>query len=84
MGTSSKNENYGMTSHIPDEYIAAWKEKSVEELTNLLDKAYNSLNEVSTETSKDHMENVIHWLESYIEERMTVGGDAQGELDVFT
>ena len=83
--SESSNKYKGMTKHIPDEYVAAWRDKDIEDLFQLLEKAQKSLKEVSTEQSRDHLTDVCQWLESYIEERMMKGvTDARGDLDVFT
>ena len=78
---SAKDEER-LKRHIPDEYVAAWNEKSMNELYDLLEKAYKNLKGVSTEASTKHMNDVIEWLHSYIEARAKNDGTA-GELDTF-
>lgn len=81
MDTSYKNHS-NMKLHIPDEYLAVWKDKSVTELMTMLDRVEGMLHNYNLGASDRATTSRIRSdLEKYINSRLSkVDRD---QLDLF-
>ena len=73
-------EDEAIPRHIPDEWVAAWKNKSIEELMEKALRLEQHINTLQTEESRKPMIELYKALESYIESVIT---SRDIDLDAF-
>lgn len=63
----AKSESSKIPKHIPDEWVAIWKEKTLEELMQTALRLEEHIQNLQTEDSRRPMREMHEALEAYIE-----------------